>query len=110
MVNNDLEFIYEQLKSKYDLLLTNTFALDAGYTIDVPVLCGESVLGKFELYVDDDFQDGSYEFVFSVTFPAPKKRSWFFPADTGTHWHPQTKEQALEDVIAFMDGTHKFCL
>ena len=110
MVNNDLEFIYEQLKNKCDLLLTNTFALDNGYTIDVPVLCGESVLGKFELYVDDDFQDGSYEFVFSVTFPAPKKRSWFFSADTGTHWHPQTKEQALMDVIAFMEGTHKYCL
>ena len=110
MVNNDLEFIYEQLKNKYDLLLTNTFALDNGYTTDVPVLCGESVLGKFELYVDDDFQDGSYEFVFSVTFPAPKKRSWFFSADTGTHWHPQTKEQALMDVIAFMEGTHKYCL
>ena len=110
MRNNDLKFIFEQLKAKYDLLLTNTFALDAGYNIDVPVLCGESKLGKFELYVDDDFQDGYGEFVFSVEFPAPKKRSCFFPADTGTHWHPQTKEQALEDVIAFMEGTHKFCL
>ena len=34
MENNDLEFIYEQLKDKYDLMLTNTFALDDGYTID----------------------------------------------------------------------------
>lgn len=54
MENHDLELIYNQLKDKYDLVLTNTFALNDGYEIDVPVLCGTSVLGSFQLYVDDD--------------------------------------------------------
>ena len=110
MENNDLQIIYEQLKDKYDLVLTNTFALNDGYKIDVPVLCGESLLGSFQLYIDDDWADGHYEFVFSVKFAAPKKDGWFFPKRDGTHWHPQTKKQALEDVIAFMEGTHKYCL
>lgn len=104
MDNNDLEFIYEQLKDKYDLLLTNTFSLNAGYTIDVPVLCGKSVLGRFELYKEDDDCD---EFVFTVEFAIPKKLRWFLPEEKYTHCHPQTQEQALEDVIAFMEGTLK---
>ena len=99
---NDLEFIYEQLKSKYDLLMTNTFALDAGYTIDVPVLCGKSTLGRFHLYKEDEGWD---EFVFTVEFATPRKPRWYLPKEKYTHWHPLTKEQALEDVIAFMDWT-----
>ena len=110
MENHDLEFIYNQLKDKYDLVLTNTFALNDGYEIDVPVLCGTSVLGSFQLYVDDDWADGHYEFVFSVKFATSKKDGCFFPIRDGTHWHPQTKEQALSDVIAFMEGTHRYCL
>ena len=104
MEQNDLEFIYKQLKDKYDLVLTNTFALDVGFTIDVPVLCGESKLGKFHLYKE---HDGAYEFVFSVEFATPKKPRWYLPKEKYTHWHPQSGEQALEDVIAFMEGTLK---
>lgn len=97
MGNNDLEIIHAQLKDEYHLVLTNTFALNDGYEIDVPVLCGESKSGKFHLYKEaDDFD----EYVFAVDLPN----------DMYTHWHPQTKEQALKDVIAFMEGTHKFCL
>ena len=107
MKNSDLEFIYNQLKDKYDLVLTNTFALNAGYEIDVPVLCGSSALGRFELYKEDEDWD---EFVFTVEFAAPKKLRWSLAEEKYTHWHPQTKEHALEDVIAFMEGTHKFCL
>jgi hypothetical protein len=104
MVNNDLEFIYEQLKDKYDLLLTNTFALDDGYTIDVPVLRGKSVLGRFDLYKEDEDCD---EFVFTVEYAKPKKTLWCPTGEKYTHRHPQTKEQALNDVIAFMEGTMK---
>lgn len=107
MENNDIEIIYEQLKDQYDLLLTNTFALDSGYTIDVPVLCGESVFGKFNLYKEDDDWD---EFVFSVEYVEPRRPRWYLPAEKYTHWHPQSREQAQRDVIAFMEGTHKFLL
>ena len=102
MNNKSLEFIYEQLKDKYDLLLTNTFALDDGYTIDVPVLRGKSALGRFDLYKEDDDWD---EFVFTVEFATPKKLKWYLPKERYTHWHPQSVEDAINDVIAFMEGT-----
>lgn len=89
MENNDLEFIYEQLKDKYDLLLTNTLALDERYAIDAPVLCGKSSLGVFEFYhdgslfvLDIDKVDGTY-----------------------THFHPMDVSAAIDDISAFMDGT-----
>ena len=107
MDKHDLDFIYEQLKNKYDLILTNTFALDSGYTIDVKVLCGESIFGKFNLYKEDDDCD---EFVFTVECAAPRKPRWYLAAEKYTHWHPQSREQALNDVIAFMEGTHRFLL
>ena len=97
MENHDLKVIFEQLKDKYDLVLTNTFALNDGYEIDVPVLCGRSLLGTFYLYKEDPDWD---EFVFSVAHSDGHH----------DHWHPQSREQALEDVVAFMEGTHKFCL
>ena len=107
MGKHDLDFIYEQLKNKYDLILTNTFALDSGYTIDVKVLCGESILGKFNLYKEVDDWD---EFVFSVEYATPRKERWSLIPEKYTHWHPQSRDQALNDVIAFMEGTHRFLL
>ena len=107
MGNNDIEIIYEQLKDKYDLLLTNTFALDSGYTIDVKVLCGESIFGKFNLYKEDEDWD---EFVFSVEYATPRRSRWNLSVEKYTHWHPYSREQAQEDVIAFMEGTHRFLL
>ena len=108
MKKNDLEIIYEQLRDKYSLLLTNTFALDDGYTIDVPVLCGKSVFGRFHLYREEDDWD---EFVFSVEYAEPRiLPEWGSVPQKYTHWHPQSIEQALKDVIAFMEGTHKFLL
>ena len=107
MKNYDLEFIYNQLKDKYDLVLTNTFALNAGYEIDVPVLCGSSALGRFELYKEDANWE---EFVFTVEFATPKKHKGHHSSEQGTHWHPQSLEEAMTDVIAFMEGTHQFCL
>ena len=61
MEKHDLGSIHEQLKDKYDLLLTNTFALDDGYTIDVPVLRGVSALGRFDLYKEDEDQNKYFE-------------------------------------------------
>ncbi len=106
MKKHDLDIIYERLKDRFDLTLTNTFALNDDYTIDVKVLCGTSSLGTFHLYQEFDDWD---EFVFSVQFPEPRRRILDpFILEKGTHWHPQTVEQATKDVIAFMDGTHKF--
>ena len=107
MGKHDLDFIYEQLKTKYDLILTYTFALDSVYTIDVKVLCGESIFGKFNLYKEVDDWD---EFVFSVEYATPRKKRWSLTPEKYTHWHPQSREQALNDVIAFMEGTHRFLL
>ena len=96
MEKHDLDIIYEQLKDKYDLLLTNTFALDDGYDIDVPVLRGKSRLGRFDLYQEDE---DWHEFVFTMEYAEPKAEEKY------THWHPQSKEQAIAVVIAFMEGT-----
>ena len=94
MENKILETLYEQLKSKYDLLLTNTLSLNAGFSVDFQVLYGKSKLGKFYLF-SEYFIDGDYGFNFSVDLPNGES----------THWHPQSVEQALDDVVAFMDGT-----
>ncbi len=102
MANNDLEFIYKKLKGRYDLLLTSTFALDDGCTIDVPVIRGKSALGRFDLYKEDENWD---EFVFTVEYAVPKRRHWFSKKEKYTHWHPQSREQALEDIVAFMEGS-----
>ena len=89
MKYKDLEIIYEQLKDKYDLVLTNSFARDVRYTIDFPILCGESSLGEFEFY-----HDGAM-FVLSVDKTD----------GSSTHCHPLDTSAAIEDISAFMDGT-----
>ena len=73
------------------MLLSNTFALNAGYTIDVKVICGASPKGKFHLYKE---YDDSSEFVFSVEYATEKAY---------THWHPYSIEVAMNDMIAFME-------
>ena len=44
---NDIELIYDKVKDKYNLTLTNSFALNEGFTWDVPVIYGESQQGRF---------------------------------------------------------------
>ena len=107
MKKHDLDIIYDQLKGRFDLVLTNTFALDDGYTWDMRVIRGESVFGRFDLYKEDDDDD---QFVFSVKLSNPRKSRWYLPAEQYTHWHPQSVEQAINDVVAFMEGTHEFLL
>ena len=105
---NDIELIYEKVKDKYKLLLTNSFALDEGFTWDVPVIYGEAEQGRFWLYADEDVPDPhGIEFVFSVEY---EKRTRFRKRliKCHTHWHPQTIEQAITDVKDFMDGKIHF--
>ena len=86
----NLGFIYDQLKDKYDLELTSGLALDARFGWDMGVLTGKSVLGRFYLYdnganiiLDYDTEEGIAH----------------------RHWHPEDTAEALNYVVAFMEGT-----
>ena len=77
--------VYEQLKDRYDLRFTNTFALEnEGFTDNLPVITGKAQGRKFFLY------DCYGEFVLSVEVPGKKYHN---------HWHPQSVEEAVEGVI-----------
>lgn len=80
--------VYEQLKDIYPLTLT----MVPHYDYALPVLSGQSSLGKFELW------DNGLDIVFEV-----KKFD-----RTYTHWHPSNIHEAIEDVRAFMQGECKF--
>ena len=85
----DLNYIYDQLKDKYDLELTTGLALDAGFGWDMEVLTGKSVLGRFYLY------DEGCHFILN------------YDTDEGMadrHWHPEDTAEALGYVEAFMEG------
>ena len=87
--DDDLKAIYEHLKDKYALVLTNTAELDEGFTVDCPILVGRAHGQILELYLDCEM------FVLDVMDEAQTK---------GTHWHPNDVESAIEDIEAFMDG------
>lgn len=87
----NLKAVYAQLKDTYDLLLTNTFSLENGeeeYREDFEILCGASPAGAFKLY-----DSGLY-----IIFDVEK------PDGTYVHWHPENIEEAIRDVVAFMQG------
>lgn len=81
--------VYNQMKDRYPLLLTNTIALDECFTIDCPILVGKSHGQIIELYSDGDM------FILDVMDEAQTK---------GTHWHPNDVESAIEYIAEFMDG------
>ena len=89
MTVDDLLQVYDQLKERYPLFLTNTFALDEGYTIDCPIIVGLAHGQIIELYEYDGL------FVLDVTDAAHT---------CGTHWHPNDVGNAIDDIKAFMDG------
>lgn len=100
---SDIEYIYQTLKDKYDLNLINSLDLNKGYTIDTQIICGQSSLGKFELYSDNP--DMNFQFVFcyeTEKVVRGKKRQI-----TG-HWHPNDDYRAaIRDVEDFMNGKIK---
>ena len=81
--------VYEQLKDKYDLLLTTSFALDEGFTVDCPVLVGKAHGQIMELYNDGCF------FVLDIMDEAQTK---------GTHLHPNDVKAAAAYIEEFMNG------
>jgi len=92
MINcmKELRYIYEKMKDKYDLDLTNTSALNDGYTIDVPVIRGISSDRRFDLYKDEDL------FVFSVEFFDKSGDEKY------SHAHPYDTNDAVDYIKKFM--------
>ena len=93
---DDVMAVYEQLKDRYDLVLTTTSALDEGFTIDCPIVVGKAHGQIIELY-----EDGGV-FVLDVMDAAKTK---------GSHWHPNDVESAIDDIVKFMEGKsdYKMC-
>ena len=86
---DDVMAVYEQLKDRYDLVLTTTSALDEGFIIDCPIVVGKAHGQIIELY-----EDGGV-FVLEVMDAAKTK---------GSHWHPNDVESAIDDIVKFMEG------
>ncbi len=86
---DNLNAVYDQLKDRYDLILTTTSALDEGFTVDCPIIVGKAHGQVIELY-----EDGG-DFVLDVMNAEQTK---------GTHWHPNDVEGAIDDIVKFMEG------
>lgn len=86
---DDVIEVYKQLKDRYDFILTTTFALDEGFTVDCPIIVGKAHNQIIELY-----EDGG-DFVLDVMDEKQTK---------GTHWHPNDVEGAVDDIVKFMEG------
>ena len=89
ITQEDLLAVYEQLKDKYDLILTDTGSVDDGFTIDCPIIVGKAHGHILWLY-----EDGG-DFVLDVINEEHTK---------GTHWHPYNVERAVKAISEFMDG------
>ena len=87
--DNDVIAVFKQLEHKYDLLLTTTFALNEGFTIDCPIIVGKAHGQIIELY-----EDGSM-FVLDVMDEAQTM---------GTHYHPYDVDCAVACIMEFMEG------
>ena len=85
----DVISVYNQLKDRYSLVLTNTMALDEGYTVDCPIIVGKAHGQIIELYEDDGM------FILDVMDEAQTQ---------GTHWHPCNIENAVKHIVEFMKG------
>lgn len=87
----DVVAVYEALKDKFPLTLTSAYQLKNGkedYDADHIMVCGTSSAGAFFLY-----DNGLYG-----VFDVDKAAGGY------THWHPTSVDEAIQDVIAFMQG------
>lgn len=89
MTDENVREVYEQLKDRYDLVLTTSATLDEGFDIDCPIIVGKAHGQIIELYSDGDM------FILDVMDAEQTK---------GTHWHPSNVESAVENITKFMDG------
>lgn len=88
MINGIFE-VYNQLKDKYPLVMTNSFAVEKGFEIDVPIIVGRAHGQVIWLY------EYCGEFVLDVMDDSHTK---------GTHWHPFSIDAAIADIEEFMQG------
>lgn len=89
MMNTDVSIVYEKLCEKYPVEVRNSRDISPNFRVDFPVLCGQSALGKFELFYD------------GVSFPFYAMRG---DGEVFAHWHVQTLEEAEECLVDFMEG------
>ena len=92
---DDVIKVFDQLKDRYDLILTTTSALDEGFTIDCPLIVGKAHDQVIELY------EYGGDFVLDVMDAEQTK---------GTHWHPNDVEDATDDIVEFMEGKSDYKL
>ena len=76
--------VYEQMKDVYAVVVT----MEPAYDYEIPVLRGESSVGKFEVW------DNGLDIIFDIDKPD----------GTYTHWHPSDVSEATEAVREFMNG------
>lgn len=85
----DIHKLYHRLCGVYPVELKNSLQIYPNAKVDYPVLCGTSVMGKFEMF----FGDLSFEFY------AVNENGEFL-----THSHFQQGEDAEKTVVDFMNG------
>ena len=84
-----LTLIYDRLRGRFPVTLTTAFAVDDGFTEDVPIIVGQSGMSDFWLYLYDD------ELVLSYGIPGQAHRD---------HGHPHRADEAVRWVTNFMEG------
>ena len=92
---DDVLAVYEQLKDRYAVQLTDTLSLDDGFTIDCPIVVAKAHGQELRLYEYDGL------FVMDVMDAA---------CTMGTHWHPNDAEAAVRDIVEFMEGKSDYPL
>ena len=97
IVTEDVYAVYAQLKDKYPVTMTSTTALneamDAGFSIECPILVGKAHKQIMWLYACED------DFVLDVFDETQTK---------GTHWHPNDVDAAIKDMAEFMEGKSNY--
>jgi len=101
---NILDTIYNRLKNRYDLTYTTTKALQAGFTIDVPVIFGQRGTDSFYLYLEGKSEE---DLVFSVTYVDLYAKDGKEQIHH-THNHPWRVATAIYEIEKFMNSPYIF--
>lgn len=83
-----LTLIFNRLRERFPVTLTTAFAVDDGFTEDLPILVGQTGTSDFWLYLYDD------ELVLSYGVPGQAPRD---------HSHPQSADEAVRWLTDLME-------